>query len=283
MTERLVALLRPLHFRGKLRLLDRLVPREGSRRAVVHGCDMELDLADLIQRGIYLGSYEPSETRAFKRILRPGGVVVDVGANVGYFTALAARLVGERGRVFAFEPSPYAFERLSAMVLRNKLRSVVPVRAALDERRGSDMLYLPPESAHNHSPTMASAGGGNAVAVDVRTLDDCLDEWGVSSVDLLKLDVEGFEHRVLRGAARALAAGKVRNVLVEFNDFWLREAGTSGAALYELLERAGFRDAGRAGRARPGPPGPPGRPRISPVVTRWMRREPLRSNGEPQG
>jgi predicted methyltransferase len=81
----------------------------------------ELDLKDLIQRDIYWGTFEPNETRLVQEYLRPSMTFLDVGANLGYYTALAASLVGRRGRVIAFEPSPYAFEKLHAMVVNNKL------------------------------------------------------------------------------------------------------------------------------------------------------------------
>src|SRR5436190_21982560 len=101
--DSLIAVLRPIPFR-KFRLLNPLVPTRGFRRAKIFGASMELDLADIIQRQIYLGCYEPDCTRWAKRALRPGGVMIDVGANVGYFTALAAARVGLAGRVFAIEP-----------------------------------------------------------------------------------------------------------------------------------------------------------------------------------
>jgi hypothetical protein len=111
--------LRAINFRGKGRLLNLLCPKSGVKRAQIFGNSMELDLADLIQRQIYQGTFEPRETASVKRYLRPGMTFVDVGANVGYYTALAANLVaGRGGRVVAFEPSPYAFARLKK--LRNR-------------------------------------------------------------------------------------------------------------------------------------------------------------------
>src|SRR4029079_6897726 len=99
LVDPLISLLRPIWFRGKLRLLDPRTAKTGQRTAKVFGCKMNLDLSDLIQRRIYLGCYEPAETAFFRKILRPGHKVVDVGANVGYFTALAASLVGPGGAV----------------------------------------------------------------------------------------------------------------------------------------------------------------------------------------
>jgi len=103
-------LLRPVAFRGKYRLANALVPTTGVRRASVFGYQMELDLADYIQRSIYAGLWEVEETAQVRRILRRGMTCVDVGANVGYYTALAPRLVGEQGRCWRLSPEPHVLD-----------------------------------------------------------------------------------------------------------------------------------------------------------------------------
>src|SRR5580692_4386710 len=102
----LIDTFRAVHFRGKARLLNSIGPNSGTRHTRVFGSVFDLDLTDFIQRHIYLGTFEPAETSLVKKHLQPGMTFVDVGANVGYYTALAARLVaGNGGRVIAFEPS----------------------------------------------------------------------------------------------------------------------------------------------------------------------------------
>jgi FkbM family methyltransferase len=240
LVDALVAALRPVRFRGKGRLLGPLVPHAGERTATVFGARIDLDLRDLVQREIYLGVFESKETRWALDWLRPGMTFVDVGANVGYYTLLAAQRVGAEGRVLAVEPGPYAYQRLCDTVSRNRLDQVRTLKVALGEQAGTLPLYVPPEASRNYSPTMVPHPSGTAVDTVVRTLDDCLEEWGVERVDLLKLDVEGFEPAVLRGARRALAGGRIGAVLCEFNDYWLREAGTSPTALYKTLTTTGL-------------------------------------------
>src|SRR5437867_4169102 len=120
MLSLLIEQLRPIQFRGKARLLHSLSARAGERSAVVFGTIFHLDLEDYIQRSIFLGTFEPAETRIVSKYLQKGMTVVDVGANVGYFTALGAKRVGSGGRIAAFEPSPYAFQRMSRMVCENR-------------------------------------------------------------------------------------------------------------------------------------------------------------------
>jgi len=236
-----IDVLRPYQFRGKYRLLSPFAPANGTRHVRIFGSEMDLDLGDWSQRNIYLGSYEREETRVLRRVLRRGGTVVDVGANVGYFTALAARCVGESGRVIAFEPSPYAFERLTALLKRNALRSCVVENLGLSDWSGEVALYLD-DSYRNHSPTMSRQGGQEYARVRVETLDAVLDRLRVECIDLMKIDVGGHEPRVLDGARRSIESGRVKTLLCEFNDHWLRCAGSSASELAQKVVQLGFVD-----------------------------------------
>ena len=94
--ENVIELLRPYWFSGKGRLLKALGPSSGRVHSRIFGFDMELELQDSIQRQVYLGIFEPWETRFVTQYLQPGMTFLDVGANIGYFTALAASRVGAR-------------------------------------------------------------------------------------------------------------------------------------------------------------------------------------------
>ncbi len=231
----LIRALWPLRFRGKKRLLSRLVPKAGIRTAHVFGVPVELDLADVIQREMYLGCFEPHETRVVSRLLRPGMTFVDAGANAGWFTFLAASRVGPTGRVLAVEPDPVLAEKLRVAVRPH----IKVFGCALGRAAGTLTLSIPPPG--NRSPTLAPVAGWESVAVPVRTLDELLDVERVGTVDLLKLDVEGAEAEILAGAARTLP--HVRAVLCEFNTYWLGQLGTSPEALWRTLLGAGFRPA----------------------------------------
>jgi FkbM family methyltransferase len=237
----IVSALRPFHIRGKGRLFSKFVRNEGTRRANVFGCQIDLDLGDLIQRMIYLGTYEQQETRLLHKYLKPGMTVVDVGANVGYYTLLSASKVGLHGRVYSFEPSPYAAQRLENTVQEDRLGNVRVFPTGLGERRGEELLFAP--LAGNHSPSMFGVVGAEARSVAITTLDAIMEELQVDAIHLLKIDVEGYEGRVLAGAAKLLSQGRIRAILCEFNDYWLHRAGTDGASLYQQLVDSGFVDA----------------------------------------
>jgi len=240
MLETLISALRPFQFKGKARLLGRWIPRSGMRVTVVNGYRVELDLIDHIQRMVFLGAYERWETAMVRRLLLPGMCFVDVGANIGYFTLLAARRVGPTGRVFAIEPSPYAADRLSQTIADNVIPQVRIERCGLGRRPGEVVLY--DAAVGNHTPSMLGDPGGHGLVVPVRTLDECIHEWKIDRIDLMKIDVEGYEPEVFAGAARALADGRVRAILCEFNAHWLARAGTSSGEVYRGLLNQGFVD-----------------------------------------
>lgn len=235
----LADLLRDRSFRGKARLLDAVTPRRGIREATIVGYRLTLDLADFIQRSIYLGTFEPIESRWVRAYLKPGMTVVDVGANVGYYTFLAASLVGPTGRVYAFEPSPYAFERLAEAVRLNGIPHITAIQSGLGEVRGKVRLFLP-EQAGNHTPSMLASGMGRPIDVSVQTLDEYVVNEELNGIDLLKIDVEGFEPQVIRGAQQLLREHKVRAILCEFNTYWLGRNHCSPRELYQTIVDFGF-------------------------------------------
>jgi FkbM family methyltransferase len=236
--------LRHVQFRGKRRLVTHLVPTSGKNTAEIFGNALELDLSNYVDRTIFMGCYEPLNTWLFKQLLRTGGTAVDVGANIGYFTLLAASLVGAKGKVIAVEAHPANFEVLSSAVQRNRLEQVLPVNVGLSDENGSAQIIMADQNEFaNRTASMVPQPQRSGPTIPLRTLDECLDEWRLDTVDLLKIDVDGFETKVLRGATQALSAGRVRNVIVELDDYWLAASGSSGGELTALLERTGFREA----------------------------------------
>jgi FkbM family methyltransferase len=231
---------RAVHFRGKARLLNKLCPKSGVKRAQIFGSAMELDLSDFIQRQIYLGTFEPAETRIVRDYLGPGMTFVDVGANVGYYTALAAKkLAGGGGRIIAFEPSTYAFGKLQRFAETNQLDHVTAINAGLSDRSGKTKLYLGAGS-NNHTPTMVAHEGANVTEVSIVTLDAEAERLGLDRLDLIKIDVEGHELKVLAGAERLLRERRIRAVLCEFNEVCLRQAGSSPQELERIFQAAGL-------------------------------------------
>lgn len=157
--------------------------------------------------------WEPLETSVILSLLRPGDVFVDVGANIGYFTLVAAAAVGCLGRVFAFEPEPGNLELLQASVALNGFSWVSVDPCALGESAGTVDFYLSPSNFGDHS--LIPAAGREKISIPLRRGDDCLPPGG--RVDVIKMDVQGAEPAALAGLAATVAANLPRiRLLLEY-------------------------------------------------------------------
>ena len=184
------------------------------------------------------GSFEPNEFAFLDRVLKPGMVFVDVGANDGYFTLFAARRVGPSGRVVAVEPSSRERAHLERNLTRNRIDNVEIVPAALGAAAGHADLHLA-HGAHTGHNTLGSFAHDDVVParierVPLETLDAVVARLGLPRVDVVKIDVEGAEAGVIAGARTVLTT--IRPVLMmELNDSALRAQGSSEASLLATL------------------------------------------------
>lgn len=173
----------------------------------------------------------------FKRAIRPGMTVVDVGAHLGHFTLPAAARAGARGRVFAFEPNPETVALLRANVAANGFADrVAVVPAGVGDGCGRRRLFL---GETGTTSSLFDQGSNRCADVDSTTLDDALP--ADARVDVLKIDIEGGEVAALRGMRRTLAAAGPRLALfVECNPRALERAGTGAHELLDALAEQGF-------------------------------------------
>jgi FkbM family methyltransferase len=234
---------------GRFRAFERLsraeLPPFQDRLAdALGGWRYACDLRNVIAREACLtGRSAPAETAALLASLPRGGTFVDVGANWGYFTLAAAHAVGAEGRILALEPDPRVAAELSANVARNGIRHVTVVEAAASEGAGQAVLAGYAEGDRNRGvSSLVSRPVGDAESFVVRTaaLDDLLDEHGIASADLVKVDVEGAEEMVLRGMARGLASGRYRGVLLELHPTQHPDPARLGTTIYETMHAAGY-------------------------------------------
>jgi FkbM family methyltransferase len=215
-----------------------------------------LDLKEGIDFAIFLGLYERSSVRAIKRLVRPGYIALDVGANVGALTLELARWVGPTGKVFAFEPTLFAYSKLvQNLALNPALAAVVKpeqlmlvasdnVKAEL-QIHSSWPLELEQSLHAKHLGRLQPTEGAHAMS-----LDTYLKQAGIDRVDFIKLDVDGFECEVLEGAQQCL--GKFRPMIImELAPYCLRDRGCSLRRLVDMLSRFGYRFASLNGAELP--------------------------------
>lgn len=183
--------------------------------------------------------YEP-ELVYLEKILSPGKVFVDVGANFGVYTLVASKLVGETGKVLAFEPTAESFAILRQNIELNHLSNVRAFRVALTQTRSKAWLNYGWDPVCNWlSKDRDPLCGNEGEEVQTDTLDQLLEENGVARVEAIKIDVEGAEELVLRGAIRCLTA-QSPIVIFEFNRDCAALQGLSPWGARDLLEGLGY-------------------------------------------
>jgi FkbM family methyltransferase len=211
------------------RVADRMRHRGAPFRTLtICGLPLVLDVTEFTTKTLYFGNrrYEPKTTDCLARLLAPGGVFVDIGANHGYFSLLASALTGPSGRVFAFEPNPAVFAQLRTHVRLNGFEArITTLDLALADVSDADArLFVSRVSTNSGlsslTPSAAAFGRGSlsrneTVAVRVETFDRWLATSGLSRVDVVKIDVEGAEHRVVAGMAGSLASRRIGAVVCE--------------------------------------------------------------------
>jgi FkbM family methyltransferase len=202
-----------------------------------HGVLLQLPGRDVtILPSLMNGTYEVLELEMLETLLRPGMTVVDVGANVGIHTSIAARSVAPSGTVYGFEPVPENFEILVRNLARNEISNVVVEQLAVGSEVGRSTIHLEDHSIGTHSLLRhESSSSTKSLSVAVTTLDSYFARQMPDVVNLLKIDVEGYEPNVLRGAVALL--GRTEQLLIEYNRVSI-EANGGVNAFIELL--AGF-------------------------------------------
>src|SRR5882762_11244569 len=173
-----------------------------------------------------------AERQLLRNILSAGAVVVDAGATIGVYSQFLSRCVGPTGVVHAFEPSPENFKRLQSAT-----RNLVNIRlsqAAVGECSGRSKLYLSDHLNVDHRTYSTEAESRQSVPVNIVALDDYFKPG--QRVDLIKMDIQGYELHALRGANRVLADNPAAKLLLEFWPYGLEEAGANWLELIDALQ-----------------------------------------------
>jgi FkbM family methyltransferase len=239
--------LRNIDFRGKARIVSRIRPDRIGREitATCQGFRFQLDVGDERQRNMYFNCNDPldlEELQCALNVIPVGGTCIDVGANIGIFTLPFAQRVGSRGSVYAFEPDPSNLKRLAANSALNGLEDIVRCRQAAVSNTSGQVSFYRSDSKHS--------GWGSVVefkdiavehnTVPAITLDEFLLSEKMSTVDLLKVDVEAHEPELLEGARRSLAAKAFRVILIECNGVRLSQRGKTLGDLLDPILGAGY-------------------------------------------
>ena len=221
-----------------------------SKVAIIQGSKMYLDITHKhrgLRRTFQAYSmnkvHEPTTTHLFKKNIHSGDVVVDFGANIGYFTLLFARLVGKTGKVFAFEPEPTNFKYLKTNIGLNNYTNVMAFQKAVSNKNGKTQLYICDYDTGHH--TINQYGGIEAysqgrktqkksIDIDTVRLDDFLSN-KTKKIDVMKIDAEGAEALAIQGMDKLLKDNKDIIIFMEYFPLLLKKMGNDPKELIEKL------------------------------------------------
>lgn len=250
--EKLIYLLAASYLRhtkiqtGRYRLLKimRPVGRKigralGWRRVrTKHDFVMDLDLQDWIPQDIFLtGEFEPATTAVARKLLKPGDIVVDVGANIGYYSLLFCSCVGKAGHVYSFEPVPKLASALCNNVELNRFEQITLSDLALSDHDGEARFYVGPDDNSGLSSLRPPRESSDTLDVRLARFDGFFTQ--DKKISLIKIDVEGAELAVLRGMQDYLRSHRPY-ILLEVTNRFLKEMGDSEESLISFLQDFGY-------------------------------------------
>jgi len=216
-------------------------PFEKLKRTVTYhyyrkknGWTFPSNMAHITGGNIALGTYEPEVSKIVEKKLKKGSLFIDVGANVGYFAQLGAKVVGTEGRVFAFEAEPENFYSLTQNI--QGLTNTVPLNLAVSDKNSFLSINHSSHSSCHSIVDTANHLDGSRFNIPTISLDHFWKEYlNKASIDLIKVDVEGAEMIVLSGMNQLLSENSVRSMIIEFCPKIMRNADISVRDFYNLL------------------------------------------------
>jgi len=202
---------------------------------------MHLNLQSWVERRTYFtGRYYQHEIEELLHsLLQPGDQFIDVGANIGMVSLIAASRIGSKGRGLAFEPNPEVHQRLKSHFEINDISNIAVVPFAVGDQPGTATLSVQGRNTGLGTLTRSDPGKGRTVEVEVARVDDFAGELAEGRPTVIKIDVEGYECRVLAGMANLLSRPETV-LIVEVTDEMLRRVGSSSRNLHDMLASRGF-------------------------------------------
>ena len=214
-----------------------IIPLLKTDFAEVDGHKMFLDSKDSLHLSVR-EAYEPLETELIKKEIKKGDTVLDIGANIGYYTLIFARLVGENGKVFAFEPDPTNFSLLKKNVEINGYKNVILIQKAVSNKSERLKLYLSKDNMGGHT-ICNPHNSRQSVEVEAIRLDDYFENYN-GKIDFIKMDIEGAEGGAIQGMSNILKNNNVK-IVSEFCPGGLKRFGIDSEEYLKLLIKFGFK------------------------------------------
>lgn len=231
--------------KGKRNKFEKLF-KDGS--FIIHRLDEHNSIRlykDSLLSQFVIEGFEKDEEAFIKKFLKPGDILMDIGANIGLHSIFAGTIVGHSGHVYAFEPTPTTFKRLKENIELNNLENIVtPINQGISSENGLLKLNYSEDGhdAWNSFTELQHIDLSNSIEVQVSSLDSIIKQYNIneSNISLIKIDVEGWEMNVLKGADDFLKNNMHTAFLIEFTDLNAISAGYCTRDIYRYMESFGY-------------------------------------------
>lgn len=188
-----------------------------------------------IGREIERKNYETLETNIFCSLLKKGDCVVDIGANIGFYTLLSSDIVGEKGMVFAFDPDPTSFMLLIKNISHNRLSNIFPYLLAIGEKKERKKLYLSEKDFGDHRLYPEEESERKTITAIMTSLDLFITEKEIPKVTTIKIDTLGYEPYIIEGAKQCIEKDKP-DLFMTYWPYGFGLSGGKGKSMMEFLE-----------------------------------------------
>lgn len=233
-------------FKYKLRyFLAKMLSGYDIKYTTQYGIKLWLDLKKDVDLFLFLGDFESSNIQIFSTLINEKDTVIDVGANIGIYSILASKKVGELGRIYSFEPSTWARERLEKNIKLNNSKNINISSKGVSNKSGKIDFYICEDDAYNSIGEVPMRPVIKKEVIDVISLDDFCKEYKIEKVDILKVDTEGADYLVMQGAMTILNSVNSPVIFCEVNknikkgfnftiDEYLAFFRNNGYSIYEI-------------------------------------------------
>jgi FkbM family methyltransferase len=208
------------------------------KSVMVQGHRMWLDNQDTLELATH-EVYEPFETALFKKEIKPGQTVLDIGANIGYYTLMAAKLVGPKGKVYAFEPDPDNFALLKKNVESNGYTNATLINKAVSNKTKTAKLFLNKTNRGDHR-LYDSKDGRPFIPIRTVKMDDFFKKTD-KKINFIKMDIQGSEAGALEGLKILIRKNSQLKLITEFWPYGINQAGHSPLSYLRTLKKIGFK------------------------------------------
>ncbi len=209
------------YLRAKKKFLRNKLKRTGNKKDYIHntqfGFKIILDLSKDVDCNFFLLEFEYDYLRFFQKNLKQGSKVIDVGANIGIYSLLASKKIGSEGKVYAFEPSDWAHSRLVENLKLNCFKNVEVIKKVISDRNGTATFFICDDDAYNSLSFKPMKEVQRTENISMTTLDRFCEQRNVNNIDLLKIDTEGADYLVLKGAQKLLCSDNPPIIFCEYN------------------------------------------------------------------